>query len=167
MTDKTLDNVFILLGALGALILVGGLATTVPKTYYVAGSFLLLLTAIHYRLIFFIALELIMFSGHGAVILGIGPRLQLALPILLCVQLLIYYVLNRQLNNIYIVIGIIGIALLSIGFAYENQWLSFIGSLSIAFYATFLGYREQKIIYLWTILNFILALVALNNIYTA
>ncbi|CEK10595.1 hypothetical protein [Legionella hackeliae] len=114
------DQLFLLVGIIGSFILLFGLAGAPAEKYYVIGSALLLLTSIHFKLIYFIALEMILLAGHGAILLGIGTTLQLALPILLCIQLLSFYFMSGQLNNIFLIVGITGIAVLSVGFSYEN-----------------------------------------------
>jgi hypothetical protein len=157
---------FILIGVIGASILIYGVHTSLVRSYYVTGSFLLLMTALHFKLIFFIALELIMFSGHGASLLGIGHHLQVAIPILLCVQLIIYYFLSQQLTNYTLIIGIIGIGILSIGFSFQRECLTFLGSACITLYAIDLSINESKINLLWAVLNLILAILSLHQILT-
>lgn len=129
------DYFFLLVGIAGAIITLYGFTQFNAQAYYVAGSSLLLITAIYSRLVFFIALELILIAGHGAILLGIGSILQFAIPVLLCIQLLTFFYLIGQLNNIYLLIGIVGIGSLSIGFAYANDWIFFIGGVSLAIYA--------------------------------
>ncbi|KTD17145.1 hypothetical protein [Legionella jordanis] len=158
---KRQDELFLTVGIIGCFILLLGVTHTPAQKYYVVGSSLLLLTSIHFKLIYFIALEIILMAGHGAILLGIGSTLQLALPVLLCIQLLSFYFLSGQLNNIFLLIGIAGIAVLSIGFAYENQWIFFIGSMSIAIYAFYTTYKGRPITLLWAILNTLFALIAI------
>ncbi len=134
------------------------------QVYYVIGSILLLLTSLHFRLIYFIALELILIAGHGAILLHIGNTLQIALPVLLSLQLLIFYLLSGQLNNFFLLIGISGIAFLSIGFAYENQWVFFFGSISIAIYAFYCTFQGKSITLLWAVLNSLFALIAVYKL---
>lgn len=107
------------------------------------------------------ALEVIIMAGHGATLLGIGSALQWALPVLLCAQLLFFYFMSGQLNNIFLILGIMGIAILSIGFSYENQWIFFLGSSLIALYAFYMAYKEKSINLLWAILNTLFALIAI------
>ncbi len=104
-------------------------------------------------------------AGHGAILLGIGTTLQLALPVLLCIQLLAFYFMSGQLNNIFLLIGITGIAVLSVGFSYENQWIFFIGSFSIAIYAFYTAYKGKTITLLWAILNSLFALIAICKLF--
>ncbi|WED44408.1 hypothetical protein [Legionella cardiaca] len=161
MNIKRQDQLFLLIGIIGSCILLLGLTNTPAQKYYVIGSALLLLTSIHFKLIYFIALEMILMAGHGAILLGIGTTLQLALPILLCIQLLSFYFMSGQLNNIFLLIGIAGIAVLSVGFSYENQWVFFIGSFSIAIYAFYTAYKGKTITLLWAVLNSLFALIAI------
>lgn len=161
VNSKLKDKLFLLSGVLGACILLLGLTKTPAQIYYVIGSVLLLLTALHYKLIFFIALEMIIIAGHGAFLLRIDSTLQLALPVLLTIQLLVFYLLSGQLNNIFLLIGISGIAILSAGFAYENQWVFFLGSISVAIYAFYCAYQGKSITLLWAILNTLFALLAI------
>jgi hypothetical protein len=162
VNTKTQDRLFLLIGIIGSLILLVALTQTLAQGYYVVGSLLLLFTAIHFKLIYFIALEMILIAGHGAMLLGIDTTLQMALPSLLCLQLLCFYFLSGQINNFFLLIGIIGIAILSVGFVCENQWVFFMGgSLAVAIYAFYSTYKGKRITLLWAILNSLVALVAI------
>lgn len=154
------DKFFIFLGILGSLILLYGKTIDPPQAAYSLGSLLLFFTAVHFKLHYFIALELILTSGHAAIMLNIGPYLQIALPILLSVQLLLYYLIMGQWKNIFLIVGIVGIALLSIGFSYENPWIFFFGGVAIASYAFYCVYQGRRVCYIWAILNTIFALTA-------
>lgn len=159
------ENKYLALGILGALIILYGHAQDYPQTYYIFGSFALLLTAIHYKLLYFIALEIILAAGHLAILLGVGRYIQTALPVFLCFQLLIFYLMAGKENSVFLVIGIVGIALLSLGFGHSNQWIFFSGSLCIAIYAYQSGYKGSYPSYIWAILNTIFALLALNKLF--
>ncbi|MBA2656872.1 MAG: hypothetical protein H0U70_07780 [Tatlockia sp.] len=154
------DNLFLLNGFVGSCILFMGLVQNPAQLYYVIGSSLLLITALHFKLIYFIALELIIIAGHGASFLHIGTTMQVAMPSLLTLQLLAFYFLSGQLNNIYLLVGIAGIALHSAGFAYANQWIFFFGSLLIAIYAFYAYFKGKKVALLWAILNSLFTLTA-------
>lgn len=164
--NKYVSSLTILIGIIGAITTFSGLFTYFPQPYYVAGSLLLLMTAIHFRLYFFVALEIILLSGHSAILLGIGTMLQVALPILLCFQLLFFYFFSGQTKNLTIIIGIIGIALISIGFAIESQWVFLSGSLSIVIYAYYNIENSNKLSLIWLILNLMFAVTALYRIIT-
>ncbi len=150
---------FTLIGVIGACTVLFGFIHTQEQAYYVAGAGLLLITAMYFKLTYFIALELILLAGHGAILLGIGPVLQVVLPILLSAQLLIYYILSGELRGVFHVIGIVGIALLSIGFSYANVWVFFLGSSAIAIYAFYRVYQGKLIAMIWAILNSFFAIV--------
>ena len=154
-------------GILGGLTILYGITQTSPTFYFVFGSACLLVTALYHKLTYFIALELILMAGHGAILLGIGTVSQIVLPILLCVQLLTYYLLSGQLNNIFLFIGIIGTALLSIGFSYTNQWIFFLGSLAVAIYSFFKVHQGIRIAFLWGALNTVFVVVALYKLFGA
>lgn len=157
------SHLIILAGIIGSLVTLFGLNQNPAQLYYVIGSSLLFATALYFRLLFFIALEIILIAGHGAILLGIGSILQVALPILLCLQLLIFYYLSGQLTNAFILTGISGIALLSIGFSYENQWVFFIGSSAVAIYA-FYAAITNKIALIWAFLNTLFAIISIIKI---
>ncbi|WP_419418716.1 hypothetical protein ACNVED_09130 [Legionella sp. D16C41] len=157
------DIVFLIIGILGASISIIGLTQARAPLFYVVGSSLLFITASHFKLIFFIALEIILMAGHGAKLLNIGPVLQMAIPILLCVQLLVFYLLSGKLYNIFLIIGIAGIAALSIGLSYEDQWIFFFGSLAIAIFAYSYFYKKPPVL-IWAVMNTIFALTALFKI---
>lgn len=164
VNSKLKDGLFLLSGIVGSCILFIGLVQTTPQLYYVIGSTLLLFTALHFRIIYFIALELIIIAGHAASFLHIGTAMQIAMPSLLTLQLFAFYFLSGQLNNIFLLIGIAGIAFHSVGFAYENQWIFFFGSLSIAIYAFYAYYKGRKIALLWAILNSLFTLTAVYKL---
>ena len=154
---------FLASGVLGSIILIIGVLQPSAQLWYIAGSTLLLGTAIHFQLIYFIALELILIAGHSAIYLGIGPVLQIALPALLCLQLLFYYIVSGQFNNVYLFTGILGIAAMSIGFSYNNNWIFMSGSLSIAIYAYY-QYKTVRVSLIWAILNTLFAAVMMCRI---
>ncbi|MDP3269742.1 MAG: hypothetical protein Q8M40_11965 [Legionella sp.] len=165
MAKTDVDSRYTGLGVLGALIILYGHTQSYPQVYYIFGSFSLLLTAIHYKLVYFIALELILAAGHSAILLGVGPYTQSALPVLLCFQLLIFYLMMGKDNSIFLLIGVVGIALLSLGFAYNNQWIFFSGSLFVAIYAYYSGYKEYYASYIWAVLNTVFAVLALYQLF--
>lgn len=165
LNAKYMNYFYIFTGIIGSLITLCGLSVEPAQIYYVIGSSLLLITAIYFQLFYFIALEIILIAGHGTILLGIGSVLQLALPILLCVQLLFFYFLSDRLNNMFLIIGIVGIALISAGFAYNNQWVFFSGSTGIAIYAYYSAKNDRACL-LWAILNTLFAVIALIRIYS-
>lgn len=164
---ETVPGLILIIGFAGACLTLIGLyqAPEQAPIYYVIGSSLLLIPAIYYKLIYFIALEIILISGHGAILFGIGPKLQFALPVLLSLQLLSFYYLSGQLTNLFILIGIAGIAFLSIGFAYQNQLIFFCGSSMIAIYA-FYAAQKTKPALLWGILNTLFSSFAIIKLIT-
>ncbi|MBN9231398.1 MAG: hypothetical protein BGO90_04095 [Legionella sp. 40-6] len=156
---------YYLLGIIGSLVVLYGTTQWSPQLYYIFGAFALLSTAVHYRLVFFIALELILIAGHGAIILGSGPYTQIALPILLSVQLFAFYYIWSKENFFFVLLGVSGIALLSVGFSYQQQWIFFFGSLFIACYAYFLAYSGCKPAYIWAILNTLFVFLTLFKVF--
>lgn len=168
MTKK----IFIIIGLIGSLIILYGLliyfGTTPPKLhsqlYYFIGGLALLLTAIYFRMLYFIALQLILIAGHAAILLGSGPYTQFFLPILMCCQLLTFYLMFGRENSVFLILGIFGIALLSMGFAYNDKWIFFSGSTFVAIYAYYSGYKGILPSYIWAILNTVIALLALYRI---
>ncbi|MFT4058591.1 MAG: hypothetical protein QM652_03485 [Legionella sp.] len=136
-----------------------------PQPYYIIGATALLAVAIHYRLLYYVALELILIAGHTAIILGHGPYIQIALPILLCLQLLIFYLILNKDKSLILFLGICGIALLSLGFADDNQWLFFTGGAFIALYSYYSGYKGQYPAYIWAILNTIFSFLSFYKLF--
>lgn len=159
MDKKTSDALFIALGIAGAFIGLWGYFQSTPYKFYVVGSTLLLFTALHYKLLYFIALECILLACHGSIMLNIGFYTQIALPILLCFQLLIFYIMLGKQNSVLLIIGIVGIAMLSLGFASNNQWMFFSGSTCIALYAYYCIYKGIYPAYIWAAVNSIFALL--------
>jgi hypothetical protein len=165
LNTESKNKLFVFIGIIGALTDLFGFTQT-TQGFYVLGSVFLLITALHFKLFYFIALEIILIAGHGAVVLGIGPTLQAALPALLCLQLLVYYLLSGQLNNIVKLIGIAGIALLSIGFSFNNEWVFFFGSLAISIFSAHHVYYKNRVALIWLILNIMFVLIAVKNLMT-
>ena len=144
---------FYLIGILGAVIVVIGYSKLSPSAYYVIGSVLLLTTAIYFKIVYFIALELILLAGHGAVLLGMGLASQVSVPIMLTIQMMFYYLLNGQLNNPFRIIGVIGIAIISIGFLDVSPLILLTGNICVASYSYYhitVGHRAAVI---WFSLN--------------
>lgn len=165
MTTFDYYNKYFVLGILGAfLTLYGHLFQHEPDFYYIIGSLALMVTAIHYELLYFIALELILAAGHTSVLIGFGLYTQIALPLFLCLQLFIFYLMLGRDNGIYLMIGIVGIVLISLGFSYQNQWVFFVGSLCIAGYSYYNGTKKRHPSYLWAIVNGVFAISALYKI---
>ena len=160
----SVDAFFFCLGIAASGIVIWGFHSKTPQIFYVVGSLLLLCTAIHFKLNFFIALELIIISGHGAALLNLGLVTQLALPALLSFQLFFYYLISNQLYNIYRLMGVIGVALLTISFAYKSVYLFFSGSLLIAVYAFYQTLKISPVAILWGILNTGFAVISLWHI---
>ncbi|KTD35539.1 hypothetical protein Lmor_0986 [Legionella moravica] len=164
MSKNNYDFHFIIFGIVGALIILYGHNQIYPQPFYIFGSLALLFTAIHFKLIYFIALELILAAGHSAILLDIGPNTQFALPIFLCVQLFIFYLMIGKENIFLLLIGITGIALLSFGFAYNNQWIFFSGSSFVAIYAYYNAIGGQYASYIWAVLNTLFSFIALYKL---
>jgi len=163
---KSSDKFFLILGIIGSIILLYSFGLNKPQIGYIIGSICMLLVAIHFQLIFFIALELILISGHTAILLGIGPYLQIALPSLLSFQIFVYFLLTKQLRNPFLISGVIGISMLSVGFAFNNEWIFFFGSIAIIIYATHLALSGIYPCYLWVILNTIFIIITLIKLLT-
>lgn len=155
ITLTTHDYFMILIGTLGSCISLFGLFQACPQYYYIGGSTLILIVSIYYKLFYFIALQVIMISGHTAILLGLGPILQFAIPCFLCFQLLFFYYFTEPLTR-FTLVGILGIAILSIGFSYEGNWVFFVGSAMISLYSLHLA-QKNSIAYLWAVLNSLFA----------
>ncbi|MCC5792523.1 MAG: hypothetical protein JJT82_07965 [Legionellaceae bacterium] len=155
------DLSFISIGIIGALSKLYGIAQPYPQPWYVLGAFLLLLTAIHFKLIFYIGLETILLAGHFSIMLGLHERIQIALPILLSLQLAVYYLLAGRLKNPWLWFGLTGIILLSLAFHYPQQWILFSGCVCISSYAFYRSVNTERISLLWAILNSLFAIQAI------
>nr|WP_276559021.1 hypothetical protein [Fluoribacter dumoffii] len=159
------------MGCIGSLIIIYGLlqyfGTNPPhlhQLHYFIGAVALLVTAIYFKMFFFIALQLILIAGHAAILLGSGPYTQLFLPILMTCQLLTFYLMFGKENSVFLIMGIFGIALLSMGFAYNDKWIFFSGSTFIATYAFYSGSKGLYAAYIWAFLNTTIALLSLFRI---
>lgn len=159
-----LDALCLIFGIIGSAILVYAVIfidTASVHTFYAIGSALMLVTALRFKLNFFIALETILLSGHGASILQINPLVAVSLPILLSIQFIIYILLSGLLTTIFPIIGTIGIACISVGFIVNNQLIFFIGGLSIACYGYYLSLNGKPVALLWAVTNAIFTINAL------
>lgn len=161
--EKYKDFFFLFIASVGAVITLFGISQNSSQIFYILGASFLLISAVFYNLLYFIALEIILIAGHAAILFGIGTALQIALPLLLSAQLLFFYFLSGRLNSIFLFIGIIGIALISIGFSYNNQWIFLGGSTAIAAYGYY-NSKANKASLIWAVLNTVFALTALFKI---
>lgn len=157
------DFLFLLLGVVGALISIAGNFFAPAQLFYVTGSSLLLITAAYFKLFYFVTLEIILLSGHGAALLEIGPTLQIAIPFLLSLQLMIFYIMSGGMTKILLFVGIIGIAALSVGFAFQNQLIFLIGSTTIAAYAFDMSFKKKSAL-IWALLNSFFAATSLYKL---
>lgn len=159
--NTKVSRLFIFLGIFGALIILYGLIQA-NELYYVIGAVFLLITAIYFNLTYFVALELILLAGHGASLFDMGLVLQVVLPIFLSIQLFFYFLFTGELfQNIFRLIGLLGVCILSVGFAYSNEWMYFFGSLGVTIYAFYKVYNKVYIALIWAILNLIFAVSSL------
>lgn len=161
MNLKNNNKLFLILAILGSFVDLFGFSQQNAQAYYVVGCTFLLIYAIYLRLLYFIALELIIISGHTASLLGMNSILQMILPILLSIQLLAFYISSKQLNNVFILIGVFGIGMTSIGLVLEYSLVAFIGSFSVAIYAFYFAYTKNIFVLIWAILNSSIAVIAL------
>jgi hypothetical protein len=162
VNKKNQDALYLSSGIIGALVILYDFAqaqTQIDLCYVIGASFMLI-SAIYFKFTYFVALEMIVIAGHGAVLLDLGTKAQIVLPILLCVQFLAYYLLSGQLNNIFRLVGIIGIALVSIAFSFANQWIFMFGCLCIAFFSFYLVYRGRIVALLWAVLNMTIVIIS-------
>ena len=164
MIKVNANSAFLTLGTLGALCILFGYFQMPPQKYYIIGAIALLLTAIHFKLIYFIALECIVVAGNIANFLHISIYAQVGLPILLTLQLLIFYTMLGKQNNIILLIGIIGIALLSLGFTNQNLWVFCSGSTAVGLYSFYHALRGNVPCYIWAGLNSILTAITLYQL---
>lgn len=165
MSDNLTRGLYLTIGIIGAFIILYGITQPSANLYYLVGTIFMLVTAIYFKFTYYVALDLILIAGQGAILLGIGLVSQVILPILLCLQLLIYYLLIGQLRNIFRLIGIAGIALLSIAFANQNQLELLIGSMSVVIFSFYQVYRGRPTALLWGILYFIFAIISSYEVF--
>jgi len=163
LNTKTKEYFIISIGVLGAIIILLGISIN-SDIDYVLGSTLLLITAFYYKCTFFIALEMIIIAGHGAALLGLGHSSQIILPILLCIQLLFYYLLSGKLNDIYLIVGIIGIVFLTMSLSFGNVLYILLGSIGTAIYSISQVFKGKSIALIWAVLNVIAIFVTIYKI---
>lgn len=152
MEQRLTDKQSYLIGLIGGLLLFSGKFNATPQYIWIFASMMLLVCAAHFKLVYFIALELILIAGHLAILLGLGNYLQMSLPILLCFQLIVYYIISDYWRDFFVIPGVIGIAILSIGFAQEESIYFLTGSILIATYA-FAEARNKPAALIWAYIN--------------
>ena len=160
------NKLFLSLGVIGSFLKIYGYLFQIkPELFFITGAVALMTTAIAFRLFYFIALEFILAAGHTALVLGLGLYIQVALPVLLCFQLVIFYLMSdKREHSFSLIIGVMAVLLLSLGFSYNNQWIFFSGSLGIAGYALYEAYKGLYPCYIWAALNGLFAFIALYKI---
>lgn len=146
------EVVFLIIGLIGGFLLLFEFVKLQPA-FLLIGRGLLLISAVYFRLTYFIAMQLILLASYGGIYLGIGSTLTLILPILLSFQLLIYYLLSGELKSVFRFIGIAGIAILSIGLTLNIPLILLFGNLSVGIYSYYAAYQGQYQAIIWGILN--------------
>jgi len=96
---------------------------------------------------------MIIIAGHGAALLGLGHSSQIILPILLCIQLLFYYLLSGKLNDIYLIVGVVGIVFLTMSLSLDNVFYILLGSIGTAVFSISQVFKGKSIALIWAILN--------------
>lgn len=136
------------------------------KWCYLVGAILLLISSSLERQIFFIALQIIIAAGAAIAFAPIGLFFKAALPIILSVSAIGYFVVTGQFKDRLTALGCLGIAMLATGYAISNPIAYFLGALILMIYA-FLSFRRGvTVAIIWTILNAVFAVTALHAVYS-
>ena len=127
---------------------------------YLIGTILMLITAVSKKSTYFILLETVLLAGFGSILFGFGRVLQIAIPLLLSSQVLIYYLLSNRFKDLNLMIGVFGIAILSCSFAVDGNLIYLLGSILISYYSYYLYKEGRELAWIWLILNIIFIFIS-------
>jgi len=158
----------ILIGVIGMLVACYGNLLNFSDTQkwcYLVGAILLLISSLLERQVFFIALQIIIASGAAIAFAPISLFLKAAVPIILSVTAISYFIISGQFKDRLIALGCLGIAMLATGYAISNPIAYLLGALILMVYS-FLSFRRGvTVAIIWTILNAVFAATALHAVY--
>lgn len=135
------------------------------KWSYLIGAFLLLISSSLEKQKFFIILQIIIISGAAVAFAPFPPFYKAAVPIILSILAIIYFIASKQLKDPLTAFGCAGIALLAAGYAITDPIIFFLGSVVLMLYSYLSFRRGVRIALLWAILNAVFAATAAITVY--
>lgn len=138
---------------------------TTQKWCYLIGALLLFISSLLEKQKFFIALQIIIGAGAAVAFTTYPPLYKAAVPIILSIVAIIYFIATKQLKDPLTAFGCIGIALLAAGYAVTNPIIFFLGAFVLMLYSYGSFRRGVGIALLWAILNAIFSVTAAMAIY--
>ena len=114
---------------------------------------------------FFIALQIIISAGAAVAFTSYPPLYKAAVPIILSILVIIYFIASKQLKDPLTAFGCLGIALLAAGYAVTNPIIFFLGAFILMIYSYGSFRRGVSIALLWAILNGLFAVTAASAVY--
>ncbi len=135
------------------------------KWCYLIGALFLLLSSLLEKQKFFIALQIIIAAGAAVAFTAYPPLYKAAVPIVLSILAIIYFIASKQLKDPLTAFGCLGIVLLAAGYAITNPIIFFLGSFVLMIYSYGSFRRGVSIALLWAILNALFAVTAAMAVY--
>ncbi len=161
-------HVNLMIGVVGMLIASYGNLVhqiTTQKWCYLIGAILLLLSSLLEKQKFFIALQIIISAGAAVAFASFPPLYKAAVPIILSILAIIYFIATKQLKDPLTAFGCLGIALLAAGYAVTNPIIFFLGAFVLMLYSYGSFRRGVSIALLWAILNAVFVITASLAVY--
>lgn len=134
--------------------------------FFSIGALCLFFTAVCENQVLLAMLQLILLAGAGAMYANFNIIFRTALPILLSIQTMVFFVLTGKSRDFETIIGCLGILCLALGFTTHNQVISFIGGAAITAYAALLVRQGFRLAGFWIVLNAYFTLSAILNLFT-
>lgn len=131
---------------------------------YLIGALILLVTALLEKNLFFSVLETILSVGAAIAFFHISPTLKTSVPIVLGILAAIYFSLNGELRDYLTWLSVIGVIIVTCGYALVNPAICMSGGAVVTTYS-FCAYRRGETIALaFGILNSVFTVTALLEI---
>jgi hypothetical protein len=135
------------------------------KLCYLIGALILLVTALLEKNTFYIILEIILLIGAGIAFSPISFFWKSSITISLGILAAIYFSLSGQLKDYLTWLSIIGILIITWGYALTNPMLYAGGGAIITVYSFCAFRRGEKIALVFGILNFVFTITALLEVF--
>ncbi|MCK4608892.1 MAG: hypothetical protein KAT71_05390 [Gammaproteobacteria bacterium] len=169
LNTKSINWFNIGLGVIGLLLIIVGTfltPTTTQKLLFTAGSVFLLTSSVLEKHEFFAILQVVALCGTLVAFIPVGVMVKAAIPIILTIVAIIYFIRKGLLSDVVMILGCLGLLCLAAGYATSNPIVYFLGGIFLTIYS-YLSYRRgHNIALLFTVLNAVFSITAGMAVYS-
>ncbi len=132
--------------------------------FFLLGGILMTVATVIEREMFFFVLQSIVVVGAGMYFVPV-PILKILLPCLISASFIAYCYQQGKLSDKSLILGLIGISLLSLGYGIGHPVIYLFGGIFLAIYSGIAYYNGVKIAIIWAVLNLFFTFAVLYNLF--